>query len=44
MIDVIIVGFALISIAAFTSSPKEKENYLYCDKEPCVEQAEETTE
>lgn len=44
MIDIIIIGFALISIAAFTSSPKEKENYLYCETEPCVEQAKETTE
>ena len=44
MIDIIIVGFALISIAAFTSSPKEKENYLYCETEPCAEQVEETTE
>ena len=38
MIDIIIVGFALISIAAFTSSPKEKQNYLYCEKEPFAEQ------
>ena len=38
MIDIIIVGFALISIAAFTSSSKEKQNYLYCEKEPCAEQ------
>lgn len=37
MIDLIIIGFACISLAAFAASSKEDNNYIQCDTEPCIE-------
>ena len=42
MIDLIIVGFAIISIAAFTTSPNDKKDYLQCENNSCFEEKEST--